>query len=80
MARANIPDTPSFGFRPDPNSSPTKWVRFKKEEQQNERAVIFIKNRRKRYFACDDLYNPNTIDAKELAKFIENACSNSVME
>ena len=38
-----------------PNRSPAERVRFGKEEQQNERALILIKNQSKRYDACSDV-------------------------
>ena len=34
--------------------APTQWVRFGKEEQRHECALIFAKNRSKRYKACSD--------------------------
>ena len=40
--------------RPPP-ASPAKRVAGGKEEQQNERALTFIKNRSKRYKACSDV-------------------------
>ena len=40
-----------------------KRLRFGEEEQQNERALTFIKNRSKRYKACSDVEHHNTIDA-----------------
>ena len=40
-----------------------KRLRFGKKEQQNERALTFIKNRSKRYKACSDVEHHNTIDA-----------------
>ena len=45
--------------RPPGRRGPRKSLRSRilwgSEEQQNERAVIFEKNRRKRYDACDEL-------------------------
>ncbi|MDB7930834.1 hypothetical protein, partial [Flavonifractor plautii] len=46
---------------PDPTQR--KRLRFGKKEQQNERALTFIKNRSKRYKACSDVEHHNTIDA-----------------
>ena len=48
-----------FNSRPSGRQGPRKSLQSKilwgSEEQQNERAMIFEKNRRKRYDACDEL-------------------------
>ena len=46
-----------------PDTTQRKRLRFGKKEQQNERALTFIKNRSKRYKACSDVEHHNTIDA-----------------
>ncbi len=39
-----------------------KWLRFGEKEQQNERALTFIKNRSKRYVACSDVEGANSFE------------------
>ena len=58
LIRPQIRKTATHGPPPEgrpPNRSPAQRVRFGKEPQQNECAVIFIKNRRKRYDVCGDV-------------------------
>lgn len=51
----------------------SKRLQFGKEEQQNERILTFIKNRSKRYVACSDVKNHNTIDAKHNSYLADGA-------
>ena len=52
-AYRDVPQTAAR--RAAPKRNPTKWLRFGKEEQRNERALTFEKSRSKRYDACSDV-------------------------